>query len=265
MGDNLCGHGGDPVREFELDEQDSSGGRGRRGSVRDAPSRLLLEGELATRRSPPQEGSRERRTRPYALRMLDRFRTSPRVFPLVAAPVLGVLGVVEAAVRPRVPRELRGALHRRRLVGRLVPGRRVVAVGGRSAGRRLLPAHRGARGARSGRHRADRGDAGDGVRRVRRTASPLDHRRDGGRGRLRRHQLDRGGLLLGHRVLPGGLLPGSVGRPPGQPGARAQRAAGRADRPARRPARDRRPGRAPRRSAPGSPARCTTRWPTRSA
>ena len=29
--------------------------------------------------------------------MLDRFRTSPRVFPLVAAPALGVLGVVEAA------------------------------------------------------------------------------------------------------------------------------------------------------------------------
>ncbi len=32
--------------------------------------------------------------------MLDRIRTSPRVFPLVAAPVLGVLGVVEAASDP---------------------------------------------------------------------------------------------------------------------------------------------------------------------
>ena len=32
--------------------------------------------------------------------MLDRLRTSPRVFPLVAAPVLGVLGVVEASADP---------------------------------------------------------------------------------------------------------------------------------------------------------------------
>ena len=32
--------------------------------------------------------------------MLDRFRSSPRVFPLVAAPILGVLGVVEAAADP---------------------------------------------------------------------------------------------------------------------------------------------------------------------
>ena len=36
--------------------------------------------------------------------MLDRLRTSPRVFPLVAAPVLGVLGVVEASADPEFRR-----------------------------------------------------------------------------------------------------------------------------------------------------------------
>src|SRR5689334_10921630 len=75
------------------------------------PPRVVPDPSRRTDRAPPQggarhawspsrEGSAGRRTPSRLCAMLDRIRTSPRVFPLVAAPVLGVLGVVEASADP---------------------------------------------------------------------------------------------------------------------------------------------------------------------
>jgi len=56
--------------------------------------------------------------------MLDRIRTSPRVFPLLAAPVLGVLGVVEASA----DREFRGTFWQLAVVAAWLAGSFVVAA-----------------------------------------------------------------------------------------------------------------------------------------
>ena len=128
---------------LDADEQDSLGARGRPGSVvtdraassvrRNPRPALLVRAKEAAASYTPTLG-----------RMLDRFRTSPRVFPLVAAPVLGVLGVVEASADP----EFRDSFVQLVLVARGSPPRSWSRPGGprwARAGRLLLPAHRGVR------------------------------------------------------------------------------------------------------------------------
>ena len=66
--------------------------------------------------------------------MLDRFRTSPRVFPLVAAPVLGVLGVVEASADP----EFRATFWQLAVVAAWLAGSFVVAAWWPSVGAVLV-------------------------------------------------------------------------------------------------------------------------------